>query len=170
MCLSPTTGRSSVGGGERCDDGDSNEGGSVNYGYLIGDMSGHCRDDGSGGSSGVVLNNSPTLRISQMNRQLSTSVIDDDGIINNQIFRKTGDNNRTKQHGGIRKLQKCLSTAVTNYETDIATTGCHSTYGQHLLAGHDLRNNTTTTTQASLTSQSILTSVRQYSSFGSILI
>lgn len=155
MCLSPTTGRSSVGGGERCDDGDSNEGGSTSA-INIGNGGGHCRDDGSG--SGVVINIT-SVRIAPGNRTLPYS--DDDGCTSTSTLRKTAiDNARYKQHD-IRKLRKCLSTSVSNYETD--GTG----YNQQS-SGYDYRNNTATTTQASLTSQSILTSVRQYSSFGSI--
>ncbi|XP_063973489.1 syntaxin-binding protein 5 isoform X4 [Diachasmimorpha longicaudata] len=155
MCLSPTTGRSSVGGGERCDDGDSNEGGS-NAVVNAGHGAGHCRDDGSG--SGVVINITQ-VRIASGNRTLTQS--EDDGCLS--TLRKTAiDNARCKQHD-IRKLRKCLSTSVSNYETDGTPAG-YTGYNQQS-GGYDYRNNTATTTQASLTSQSILTSVRQYSSF-----
>ncbi|XP_034940250.1 syntaxin-binding protein 5 isoform X5 [Chelonus insularis] len=100
---------------------------------------------------------------STINRPLiiESSSNDESGLSN--IFRKTPttESRHSRPHG-IRKLQKCLSTSVTNYETELSG-GLSSSSAQQLFHGEN--RNLTPANQASQASQSILSNVRQYSSF-----
>ena len=160
------------GGGERCDDGDSNEGSSIGRGSGDGGLCG----DGSGGGGGgghmirhAIRGNSVAAVEGGSGNTSATGY--DDGIIGGSVsYRKaaTDSGSRQSRAHGIRKLQKCLSTTISNYDGEGSTSGSFSaSHAFHAQCSLDIRNLTATTPQASMTSQSILTSVRQYSSFGS---
>ncbi|CAG5077456.1 Similar to Stxbp5: Syntaxin-binding protein 5 (Rattus norvegicus) [Cotesia congregata] len=146
MCVSPTAGRNVLSVSvEKCGDNNSDSNDGVNQ-----------------------STNNRTLAIDGTSTS-SLSVNDDTGL--SSIFRKSPMESRhhslhhhhhhSRTHG-IRKLQKCLSTSVTNYETDI-TAGLSSTSAQHF---HGENRNLISANQTSMASQPILSNVRQYSSFG----
>lgn len=132
-----------------------------------------CGDNNSDSNDGINQStNNRTLAIDPGSTS-SLLVNDDTGLSN--IFRKSPMESRhhslhhhhqhhhhSRTTHGIRKLQKCLSTSVTNYETDL-TAGLSSTSVQH---SHGENRNLTSASQTSTASQSILNNVRQYSSFG----
>ncbi|XP_053598536.1 syntaxin-binding protein 5 isoform X5 [Microplitis demolitor] len=131
-----------------------------------------CGDNNSDSNDGINQStNNRTLAIDPGSTS-SLLVNDDTGLSN--IFRKSPMESRhhslhhhhqhhhhSRTTHGIRKLQKCLSTSVTNYETDL-TAGLSSTSVQH---SHGENRNLTSASQTSTASQSILNNVRQYSSF-----
>ncbi|XP_057339580.1 syntaxin-binding protein 5 isoform X10 [Microplitis mediator] len=131
-----------------------------------------CGDNNSDSNDGITQStNNRTLAIDSGSTS-SLLVNDDTGLSN--MFRKSPMESRhhslhhhhqhhhqSRTTHGIRKLQKCLSTSVTNYETDL-TAGLSSTSVQH---SHGESRNLTSASQTSTASQSILNNVRQYSSF-----
>lgn len=171
MCVSPTTGRSVMSGGvvvggERCDDVDSNEGSSLGRGSGDGGLCG----DGSGGSGNLTRHGARASNPGEPGGNPSGAVCDDGMTGGSVPYRKAAADAGTRHSRphGIRKLQKCLSTTISNYDAEGSSSGSFSaSHAFHAQCSLDIRNLTTTTPQASLTSQSILTSVRQYSSFGS---
>lgn len=96
----------------------------------------------------------------------------DDGSITSILFRKAvAEPTRHARNQGIRKLQKCLSTSVSHYDAEGSGSGSFTaSFPFHAQRSVDIRNYTTTSSQASLTSPNILTNTRQYSSFGSTTI
>ncbi|KAK0159966.1 hypothetical protein PV328_007420 [Microctonus aethiopoides] len=182
ICVSPTAGRILVGGGgggggEKCDDGDSNEGNRTINNELSDDV-----NSIGGGISSIFRKTidpppSPNPSSSNSNPQYS-SISSSSSFVSSStlpisssslIIPNSSNSSSTSSHSsnsssstrptrahGIRKLQKCLSTSVTNYESAAID---HQ---------HQVSQLLTPTNQSTLnTSQSILTSVRQYSSFGS---
>ncbi|KAK0159672.1 hypothetical protein PV327_010765 [Microctonus hyperodae] len=182
ICVSPTAGRILVGGGgggsggEKCDDGDINDGNRTINNELSDDV-----NSIGGGISSIFRKTiepppSPNPSSSNSNPQYSSisssssfvssstlPISSSSLIIPNTFTSSTSSHSSnsssstrpTRAHG-IRKLQKCLSTSVTNYESAAID---HQ---------HQVSQLLTATNQSTLnTSQSILTSVRQYSSFGS---
>lgn len=160
------------GGGEKSDNGDSNDGNIVG---SRGSGDGGLCGDGSGGGGGNIMRhatrNPNQSEFHYVVGNTSTSNNDDGMTIGGNVsYRKAATDSglRHSRPHGIRKLQKCLSTTISNYEGEGSSSGSFSaSHVFHPQSSLDIRNLTTTTPQASLTSQSILTSVRQYSSFGS---
>lgn len=77
---------------------------------------------------------------------------------------------RQSRAQGIRKLQKCLSTATNHYELDSSSLNNFPTTS--LFSSHrttEIRGYSSTTPQASFGYQNILTNTRQYNSLGSII-
>lgn len=132
MCISPTSGRSGV---TVTEDNDNQDGG-----YRTTNPNELCLDESASG-------------IGSYFRQ-KTSAEAPAALLGPPPSCPT----RHSRGHGIRKLQKCLSTSVTNYEVTLAIDHHHHP-GQASLI--DNRNLSTP-----MTSQSILSSARQYSSFG----
>ncbi|XP_011500953.1 PREDICTED: syntaxin-binding protein 5 [Ceratosolen solmsi marchali] len=154
-CVSPTAGRSTESGGAS--------------GIAEGDYSVICQSnitadetaeediDGGGGEKSLGQSASSLFRRS------------DAGLIAGTCGGRHGSGSsgggRTQ---GIRKLQKCLSTSVTYYETGIegSSSGFATTFPFHAQRSIDIRGYSATTyPQASLSSSYILTNTRPYSSF-----
>lgn len=142
MCVLPMTGRSTVGvGGERSDNRDNSDGCSTGGG---GGSNGGCSSDGVGGYSAGVS-------ITRTGIRSAVSIVSSTDEEMNTVSRKSvALDPRHPRTQGIRKLQKCLSTATSHFEVD-------SVPGAAAVS------------QASLNYQNILTNTRQYSSFGSII-
>ncbi|KAH0557943.1 hypothetical protein KQX54_013131 [Cotesia glomerata] len=126
-----------------------------------------CGDNNSDSNDGVNQStNNRTLAIDGTSTS-SLSVNDDTGL--SSIFRKSPMESRhhslhhhhhSRTTHGIRKLQKCLSTSVTNYETDI-TAGLSSTSAQHF---HGENRNLISANQTSMASQPILSNTEKSAS------
>lgn len=129
-------------GGERSDNRDNSDGCSSGGG---GGSNGGYNSDGVGGCSAGVSVTRSGIRsavgiISATDEEINT--------VSRKIVALDPRHPRTQ---GIRKLQKCLSTATSHFEVDSALGAA------------------AVVPQASLNYQNILTNTRQYSSFGSII-
>lgn len=146
MCVLPMTGRSTVGvGGERSDNRDNSDGCSTGSGGGGGGSNGAYNSDGVGGcSAGVSITRSSI-------RSAGGMISATDEEINTVSRKGVALDPRHPRTQGIRKLQKCLSTATSHFEVD-SVSGAAAVVSQ-----------------ASLNYQNILTNTRQYSSFGSII-
>ncbi|XP_043275947.1 syntaxin-binding protein 5 isoform X8 [Venturia canescens] len=134
MCVSPTAGRSVMSvsggggivgggvGGEKSDDGDSNDGNIVG---SRGSGDGGLCGDGSGGGGGNVMlrhvsrNASNNQSDNHYVGNTSGSNYDDGMTVGGSVsYRKAATDSglRHSRPHGIRKLQKCLSTTISNYE------------------------------------------------------
>lgn len=168
MCVLPVTGRSTVGvGGERGDNGDNSDGCSAGGGSNTAYNS----EGGSGGSgAGVSITRSGT-------RSAAAGAISGTEEDINTVSRKgvTLDQRHPRHNqGGIRKLQKCLSTTTSHFEVESASGAAAFPsislfYGAQRSASTEMRSYPSAVPQASLNNQNILTNTRQYSSFGSII-
>jgi len=165
MCILPVTGRSTVGvGGERGDNGDNNDGCSTGSGSN----SAHNSDGGGGSGAGISVTRS--------NIRSATAISGTDEDINTVSRKGIALDQRHPRHNqGIRKLQKCLSTTTSHFEVESAsgTTAAFPSIsllcGAQRSASTEMRSYSSAVPQASLNNQNILTSTRQYSSFGSII-
>ncbi|XP_014470598.1 PREDICTED: syntaxin-binding protein 5 isoform X4 [Dinoponera quadriceps] len=131
MCVLPMTGRSTVGvGGERSDIRDNSDG---------------CSTGGGGGGSNNGAYNSDGVSITRSGIRNAVGMISATDEDINTVSRKgVALDPRHPRTQGIRKLQKCLSTATSHFEVDSGPAAV---------------------SQASLNYQNILTNTRQYSSF-----
>jgi len=170
MCVLPVTGRSTVGvGGERGDNGDNNDGCSTGSGSSGGGTaSGHNSDGGGGSGAGISVTRS--------NIRSAAAISGADEDINTVSRKGVALDQRHPRHNqGIRKLQKCLSTTTSHFEVESAS-GATAAFpsislfcGAQRSASTEMRSYSSAVPQASLNNQNILTSTRQYSSFGSII-
>ncbi|KAG7202211.1 hypothetical protein KM043_015883 [Ampulex compressa] len=181
MCVLPITRRSTgvvcgnvggsgggAGGGGGGDRGDSGENSGLTTGANNSDGGNSGENSGGCSASGVGI---PRLGIRSAASTASTN--DEDINALSLASRKgTSTDARHSRAQGIRKLQKCLSTTTSHYEVDSSlTSGSFPTTS--LLGAQrstEMRSYPSTAPQASLNYQNILTSTRQYSSFGSIAI
>lgn len=168
MCVLPMTGRSTVGiGGERGDNSDNSNscsvagGGGTNSGSSNSNnnINSDYNSDSSGGHSAAGVNITH-LGIRNADEEVNT------------VSRKSVmlDPRHTRAQG-IRKLQKCLSTATSHFEVD-STSGAAAAFPSISLfyAQRSTEMRSSIAPQASLNYQNILTNTRQYSSFGSITV
>lgn len=162
MCVSPTAGRCNTGGSEKVDAGDSIGGSSDAIG------AGDSGTPGESGGSGGGNHGGRQVMRSGSAGESGTEAGNDDGSISSLLFRKAVmEPTRHARNQGIRKLQKCLSTSVSHYDEGSGSGSFAASFPLHTQRSVDIRNYTTTSSQASLTSPNILTTTRQYSSFGS---
>ncbi|XP_071645377.1 syntaxin-binding protein 5 isoform X5 [Temnothorax longispinosus] len=163
MCVLPVTGRSTVGvggeRGERGDNGDNSDGCSTGGSGT----NGANNNDGGGGPSAGVnvtrsgIRNAAAGAISGTDEEINT--VSRKGVTLDQRHPRTQ---------GIRKLQKCLSTATTHFEVDSATGAAAAFPTVSLFYAQrstEMRSYPSAVPQASLNYQNILTNTRQYSSF-----
>ncbi|XP_071570426.1 syntaxin-binding protein 5 isoform X4 [Temnothorax nylanderi] len=163
MCVLPVTGRSTVGvggeRGERGDNGDNSDGCSTGGSGT----NGANNSDGGGGPSAGVnvtrsgIRNAAAGAISGTDEEINT--VSRKGVTLDQRHPRTQ---------GIRKLQKCLSTATTHFEVDSATGAAAAFPTVSLFYAQrstEMRSYPSAVPQASLNYQNILTNTRQYSSF-----
>ncbi|XP_029661468.1 syntaxin-binding protein 5 isoform X5 [Formica exsecta] len=164
MCVLPVTGRSTVGvGGERGDNGDNSDGCSTGGGGGGGSNGAYNSDGGGGSNAGACVTRSGTTR-----NAVAGAISGTDEEINMQASRKgvTLDQRHPRAQG-IRKLQKCLSTATTHFEVDSASgaTAAFPTVSLFYAQRSTEMRSSSAVPQASLNYQNILTNTRQYSSF-----
>ncbi|XP_077270225.1 syntaxin-binding protein tomosyn isoform X5 [Temnothorax americanus] len=163
MCVLPVTGRSTVGvggeRGERGDNGDNSDGCSTGGSGT----NGANNSDGGGGPSAGVnvtrsgIRNAAAGAISGTDEEINT--VSRKGVTLDQRHPRTQ---------GVRKLQKCLSTATTHFEVDSATGAAAAFPTVSLFYAQrstEMRSYPSAVPQASLNYQNILTNTRQYSSF-----
>lgn len=154
-------------GGERGDNGDNSDGCSTGGGGGGGSNGAYNSDGGGGSNAGACVTRSGTTR-----NAVAGAISGTDEEINMQASRKgvTLDQRHPRAQG-IRKLQKCLSTATTHFEVDSASgaTAAFPTVSLFYAQRSTEMRSSSAVPQASLNYQNILTNTRQYSSFGSIV-
>lgn len=166
MCVLPVTGRSTVGGvgGERGDNGDNSDGCSTGSGG--GSNGAYNSDSGGGCGAGAVS------VIRSGIRSAAGTISGTDEEINMVSRKGVTLDSRHPRTQGIRKLQKCLSTATSHFEVDTASGAAAAFPTVSLFYAQrstEMRSYPSAVPQASLNYQNILSNTRQYSSFGSII-